>query len=391
MSDGLRILRVATDAYPHILGGGAIHVHEMSKAQAEMGHDVTLLTSDHGDRSAPREERRDGYWIRRYRQVARPFGNSITPGMLAEISLLAPNCDVIHAHSHLYFTTNATAALARVIETPLVVTNHGLHSQTAPKWVMEPFLWTVGRFTFNAADRVLCYTETDRERLRERNITAEISTINNGIDCETFEPTADRRDDTQVLFVGRFNESKGVHRLVEAFAGLTETFPDATLKLVGSGPLEDRLHALVSEHGITDCVEFTGTVPNEELPAVYANSTVFVLPSDAEGLPRTVLEAMACETPVVTSDLPQLEPVVDGAGLTVPRGSIDELRTSLADLLRDPDRRAEMGRLGRERVVAEYSWAATVRETTDVYREILDSPPVESYSHERFQTVDTET
>ena len=78
-SEELSILRISTDTYPDVLGGGALHAHEMSRLQAEMGHDVTLLTSDHGDSEQPRRETRAGYAVRRYRQLARPFGNSITP------------------------------------------------------------------------------------------------------------------------------------------------------------------------------------------------------------------------------------------------------------------------------------------------------------------------
>lgn len=371
MTDGLDILRISTDTYPEILGGGALHAHEMSRMQAEMGHDVTLLTSDHGDCDASRVEERAGYTIRRYRQVARPFGNSITPGMVPAIRRLASEHDVVHAHSHLYFASNVAAALSYIDDTPLVVTNHGLYSQTAPGPVMSLFLRTVGRFTFESADRVLCYTETDRERLRDLGIDTAVSVIHNGIDCETFRPDAGEGRERRVLFVGRFNEAKGVHRLVEAFAGIAADDPDVTLTLVGDGPMEDRLRELVSAHGVADRVEFAGRVANDELPSVYTESAVFALPSDAEGLPRTVLESLACETPVVTSDLPQLEPLVDGVGLTASEGSVDALEDALRELLGDESRRRAMGECGRERVVENYSWAETVRETTDVYRELL--------------------
>jgi glycosyltransferase involved in cell wall biosynthesis len=266
-----------------------------------------------------------------------------------------------------------SALVATVTDTPLVITNHGLFSQTAPKWVQRVFVPTVARFTLNAADRVLCYTETDRDRLADRGISTEVSVVHNGIDCSKFDPSAGTKTEPQLLFVGRLKRSKGVDTLLDAFAILHESFPDLTLTVVGDGPLRSTLETRCRDLELADVVTFTGNLDNEDVPAYYAESTVFALPSENEGLPRTVLEALACETPVVTSDLPQLEPVVEDVGLTVPTGDARELANAIATLLEDPEQRKQMGERGRERVVSEYSWAETVRQTTAVYHELLQT------------------
>lgn len=367
----LSILRVAADVYPAVTGGFPIHAHALSKRQAERGHDVTVLTSDHGDREQPRVETRDGYTIVRHKQFARPFGNSLTPGILASLWERIPGSHVVHAHSHLFFTTNVAAAVARVTDTPLVVTNHGLISQTAPASVQKLFIPTVGRFTFNAADRILCYTETDRQRLLERNVTTPVEVIPNGINCEQFKPDSDgNQGDRRLLFVGRLTDDKGVPTLLEAFQRLAETYPELTLDLVGDGPKRQRYEVSCERLGIADRVTFVGEVPYHEMPAFYRESSVFVLPSHSEGLPRTVLEAMACETPVVTSSLPQLESVVDGAGYTVERGSTNGFVDAISRLLDDPDTRREFGHTGRRRVLEENTWSRTVEETTNVLYEV---------------------
>ena len=370
-SEELSILRISTDTYPDVLGGGALHAHEMSRLQAEMGHDVTLLTSDHGDSEQPRRETRAGYAVRRYRQLARPFGNSITPGMVSAIWRLAGDADIVHAHSHLYFSTNVAAALSRWTDTPLVVTNHGLHSQTAPLAVQKVYA-PIARLTFNAADRILCYTPTDRDRLRDRGVRAPISVIHNGIDCSLFSPEAADAERLYVLFVGRLKKTKGVEELLSAFERVAAAVPEATLTYVGDGPLRADLEARVAEADLNDRVTFTGRLANDELPEIYAESAVFALPSTLEGFPRTVLEAMACGTPVVTSDLPQLEDVVEQVGATVPPDDIDALTQELQALLTDPGRRERLGRTARDCVLAEYSWAETVQQTTDVYHDLLD-------------------
>lgn len=371
MSGKLRILRISTDTYPTILGGGALHAHEMSRLQSEMGHDVTLLTSDHGRYDLPRQEERDGYTVRRYRQLARPMGNSITPGIIPDVWKLQRDYDVVHAHSHLYFSTNIAAIFARFNDTPLVVTNHGLVSQTAPLLVQKVFMKTVAPLTFNSADRVLCYTQIDYERLRELGVTADISIIHNGIDCDTFRPKDGVKDTPQILFVGRLKENKGVCRLIDAFADIADDFPDVNLKIVGTGPLKEQIISKIKEERLEERIKLAGRIPNDEMPELYAESSTFVLPSLNEGLPRTVLEAMACETAVVTSDLPQLEPLVQDAGLTVSKDSPKQLKDAIYQLLSDSDTREQMAKQGRKKVETNYSWSETIHKTTQVYYNLL--------------------
>lgn len=371
--DSLRILRVASDVYPDVMGGVGIHVHEMSKLQAKWGHDVTVLTSDHGNSSKARIENLDGYEIRRHREIISPLDNSIFPGLIRSLVQMAPDYDVVHAHSHLFFSTNVASAFRQLSDTPLVVTNHGLISQTAPKWLQKAFIPTVARYTLNSADRILCYSDTDKRRLQERGIDTQVSVIHNGIDCEKFAPMDIASGERlQVLFVGRLKPGKGVDDLLIAFKEVVNEFPEATLKIVGDGPLRDDLTVLAKKQGIYSCVEFAGRIPNDKMPQVYAESDVFVLPSKNEGLPRTVLEAMSCQTPVVTSTLPQLESVVDGAGLMASSDSIDQFVEHTIQILGDQSERKRMGEIGRERVKQYYSWNETVRKTNMVYAEILD-------------------
>jgi glycosyltransferase involved in cell wall biosynthesis len=367
----LSILRVAADLYPDVTGGFPIHAHAMSKRQAEQGHDVTVLTSNHGD-DHETSAARTPYSVVRHRQVARPFGNSITPGVARSLRTRLADVDVIHAHSHLCFSTNVAAAIARVSDVPLVVTNHGLVSQTAPGWLQKLFIPTVGRFTFNAADRVLCYTETDRDRLAERDVAPPIEVVKNGVNCELFSPNGTTENE-QLLFVGRLTDGKGLPTLIDTFDRLSRQYPELTLKIVGDGPGRERYEKRCRRMGIDDRVTFAGNLPNHAMPREYCESLVSVLPSHNEGLPRTVLEAMACETPVVTTALPQLEPVVDGAGYTVERGSTSGFVDAIGRLLDDEAKRRAFGEAGREHVLAENAWSRTVAETTAILQEVVEA------------------
>ena len=131
----MRILRVAQKTYPDVKGGGPYHTYAMSRDQAAMGHDVTVLTV-RTDPSLPHIEERDGFTVVRYDPAVNLLGNDISPGV-AQYLADAADFDVMHAHSHLYFSTNLAAIKRFVGDTPLAITNHRLYSQNAPEWVFD--------------------------------------------------------------------------------------------------------------------------------------------------------------------------------------------------------------------------------------------------------------
>lgn len=357
----MRILRVAQKIYPDVKGGGPYHVHAISRDQAAMGHDVTVLTVGDG----PRMEERDGYTVIRCPSWGSALGNDVAPGVGRHL-LAADAYDVVHAHSHLYFSTNLAALARRLGETPLAITNHGLYSQTAPKWLFDHYLRMLGRWTFDSADVVFCYTDEDRERLRRFGVSTTVEVVHNGVDMDRFTPDGDAHDDVTcdgpvVLFVGRLVEGKRPGDALAAFARLRETLPDACLYICGEGPQRDALVDRAHDLGVREAMMFLGQVPYEEMPAVYRSADALVLPSRAEGLPRTVLEALATDVPVVVSDLEQVSPIVEGGGEAVSVGDVDEFGSALRAVLANPGAYDPKGT-----ICEAFSWNDTVRKTTNV-------------------------
>jgi glycogen(starch) synthase len=366
----MRILRVAQRTYPEVAGGGAYHVHAMSRDQAAMGHEVTVLTIGEESR-----EQRDGYRVVRYPPTVAPLGNEVSLSLARYLRRAAVEFDIVHAHSHLYFSTNLAALLRRLGGPPLAITNHGLYSQTAPESVFDAYLRTVGRWTFDSANVIFCYTDEDRRRLRELGVNASIAVVPNGIDTSRFTPEGplDSALDVHgpvVLFVGRLVDGKQPEVAVSAFAEVHEQYPNATLVVAGEGPCREQLESRVAEAGLDSAVRFLGHVAYDRMPTIYRSADVLLLPSRAEGLPRTVLEALASGVPVVVSDLPVLEKVVAGAGITVDSDDTAGFALALDDLLSRPERREEYGRVGRERVAAAHDWKSTVARTTEALERV---------------------
>lgn len=358
----MRILRVAQNLYPEVPGGGTYHVHAMSRDQAAMGHDVTVLTvSD--DEGLPRYEERNGYTVVRRSASVELLGNAISLGV-ARLLRETPDFDVIHAHSHLYFSTNLAALKRRLGDVPLAITNHGLYSQNAPEWLFDLYLRSLGRWTFNRADVVFCYTEEDKERVREFRVDSRIEVVANGIDTERFTPDGPEsnlidHEGSVVLFVGRLVDGKRPGDAVKAVSRLSDRM-DAKLYIVGDGPLREELETEAEN------VVFLGHVDYDKLPAIYRSGDVLLLPSRAEGLPRTVLEAMATGLPVVTSDLPQVRTLSETAGRVVPVGDITALADALGTFVTDESARAAAGDRGRAVIEQEHKWQLTIKKTTGV-------------------------
>ena len=165
-----------------------------------------------------------------------------------------------------------------------------------------------------------------------------------------------------MLFVGRLVEGKRPGDVVRAVAQLRERRPGAELYLCGEGPLREEPTGLATELGASDAVYFLGHLPYDEMPRIYRAGDALVLPSRAEGMPQTVIEAMASRIPVVASDLKQVAPVVERAGVAVPVGDIADFAAGLGWVLN--------GEHGDPRAVAKagFDWAETVERTTAVLK-----------------------
>ncbi|WP_269848922.1 glycosyltransferase family 4 protein [Methanosarcina horonobensis] len=211
----MKILRVAGDLYPAFVGGIAIHAHEMSKMQASVGHEVTVYTSIWEDE--PLEEVRDNYRIVRFRGIT-IFRNPISPNLFYRLLRERNKYDVIHAHSHLYSSTVFCALMRMIGSSPLVVTNHGLISSIVPMWLQKIYIPTIGRWVYDTADRIICYTETERDQLIDLGIQPKkITVIHNGIDTEHFAPLTNIPPKKQILWIGKYVPGKGVEYLLRGF------------------------------------------------------------------------------------------------------------------------------------------------------------------------------
>jgi glycosyltransferase involved in cell wall biosynthesis len=135
------------------------------------------------------------------------------------------------------------------------------------------------------------------------------------------------------------------------------------------GPAESALDRL----GLRDAVRFTGPLPEADLVTLLQTATVAAIPSLYEGFSLPAVEAMACGTPLVTTDAGALPEVVGTqAGLRVPAGDVDELTAALKLVLEKPSLQEQLGRAGRRRVLTSYTWRSTAERTAEWYARVLE-------------------
>jgi glycosyltransferase involved in cell wall biosynthesis len=179
--------------------------------------------------------------------------------------------------------------------------------------------------------------------------------------------------DNFILFVGTIEPRKNLLRLVQAFEHIVRTTSlRPQLVIAGKkGWLGDEVFAYVTKSNLNDRVSFTGYLHDEDLCALYSSCSLFVYPSLYEGFGLPPLEAMACGAPVVTSKIPAIEEVVNGAARLIDPNSVEELATCLQQLLIDEEARRQLCVKAVERV-RNFTWERTAKCTLQAYRDTLE-------------------
>ncbi|MDW8148942.1 MAG: glycosyltransferase [Roseiflexaceae bacterium] len=197
-----------------------------------------------------------------------------------------------------------------------------------------------------------------------------------GVDPDLYAPAQrDYRTSTTVVgYIGRLVPEKGVLDLVEAVARLPET---VHLRLIGDGALRPVIEARIAALGIGRRVELHPAVPSTHVPDELRRLDVLVLPSRTtrtwkEQFGQILVEAMSCAVPVVGSSSAAIPDVIGNAGVIYPEGDVAALTAALQRLIDDPALREDLGRRGRERVLAQFTQAAIAQRYYHAYRSMLN-------------------
>lgn len=385
----MKILQVSNFFKPLWETGGVTRVnYEYSKKLVEMGHDVTVYTTDGYDSSFEFKSNRPIYidGIRVY------YFHNIFRNIVKKINLTTPynlpfvlrkeikNFDIIHIHEHRTFLAVIVHYYAKKHGIPYVLQSHGSVLPFFQKQGLKKvFDYIFGDRILNDASRVIALTKTEAEQVKTMGVKEDkIAIVPNGINLSEYDNLPKKGefrkqysipdDEKIVLFLGRIDPIKGLDLLIAAFSNLTSEIND--VRLVIAGPDNEytlTLKKQVHELKIKDKVLFTGPLYDAEKIKAYVDADVYVLPSRYETFPNTVLEACACGTPVIITDQCGIADIVDGKVGDVVEYDEKQLRTMILKYLLDDELRGKFGEEGKKLVKMEFEWERVILQLEYTY------------------------
>jgi glycosyltransferase involved in cell wall biosynthesis len=369
----LRVLMVLDNNYPGI-GGAELQVRLLSRALAARGHEVKIL-APRLDPTRPVHDTVDGIEVERipYPRV-RVLGSLILMLRFAWYLLRTrESYDAIHVHIVKNLATVA-GLLCPFLRASVVIKVSGAWEFDGG--VLDPAkrrqpLTLLRNACIRGVDYVQCISVYTRRRLREADYPeCKLRMIHNAVDLDRYQSTDGARGGNTVpivVFVGRMRPVKGVDVLVRAWKEV-QVRNRARLVLAGDGPIVPDIKKLASDSGVADSIEFLGEIST--VPDLLRRSDIYVQPSYQEGMPNSVLEAMATGLPIVATKISGNEDLVEDGrnGLLVPPGDATALARAIERLLVDPLEARRMGDRSRAIVSEQYGLPVVVSKLVRTYQ-----------------------
>ncbi|MEV6951322.1 GT4 family glycosyltransferase PelF [Streptomyces sp. NPDC051183] len=308
---------------------------------------------------------------------------------LRPLSVRIPPDSVAHAVSSGLATLPALAA-KHLDGVPFLLTEHGIYLRerylgyrsAAQRWpvkaLMLGFYRELNTEGYRQADLITPCNQYNR-RWEERGgaDSERIRTVYNGVDPHAFPEAGPEPEVPTLSWCGRIDPIKDLETLIRAYAFMRAELPALRLRLFGPVPAgcEDyriRLEKLAAELGVSDGITYEGRI--EQVAKAYAAGSIVMLSSISEGFPFSIIEAMSCGRTTVSTDVGGVREAVGDTGLVVPPREPETMARATLALLRDDERRAELGRAARKRVVEKFTLHQSVDGFRHIYRELAGQP-----------------
>jgi glycosyltransferase involved in cell wall biosynthesis len=384
----MKILLVSPTFPPRRFGGMTIASYNLGKSLVELGHGVTVYTTDVNDthsriRDAEGVKSMEGMHVRYFKNLINLLAarRLYLPKRLVTVTKTElKNFDVIHLNEFRSLLSIIVHHYAKKYSIPYVLQAHGSVGTYFQKGVLKRVfdrIW--GCRILKDASKVIALTSAEAEQYKRMGVSeGKIEIVPNGINLSEFENLPRRgefrrkyrlnQNQKIILYLNRINKVKGPDLLVKSFAELSKEIDK--VKLIIAGPDDGYLpilKKLLKELAIEEKVIFTGPLYGRDKLRAYVGADVYVLPSRYEAFPIGVLEAFACGTAVIVTDHCGIADVInDQAGLVVPWDK-EQLSKAMLYMLSDNEKRREFGEKGRLLVREKFNWEKVGEQVEQVY------------------------
>jgi len=379
---------LVTHFFPPHIGGIEKVSYEQSKRLTEAGYEIDVLTSKtKGQNKHPAK----GIRVFTYPSLKVPesFGVPypiLTVDAYKKFAQVIKNCDLVHAHGHVYMSSYLAGKIAKKYKKPFIVTQHNTFIDYK-SWLntLEHLNdEIIGKAVLKCADRIFTVSkETMKYVLRLGADKAKTSVMYNGVDTNFFHSAkkGDSRkklglpQNRKIIFsVRRLVYKNGLDTLIESAHLVARDNPDILFVVAGKGPSRKLIEDSIKELGIEDNIKLTGFVPDELLPVYYNAADYFVLPSaSGEGLPLVLFEAMACGLPVIATRVGGTPEIINHMknGVIVPPRNPKAIAEVLSKLLAKEKLGKKIGEEAKKKIQKRFSWEENVRQLKEAYSQFI--------------------
>ncbi len=386
--------------------GQAIFTINLAEGLARRGHEVLVIANS--ERGPAYRAWRRGVEVVAVRTISlKAFHPDSTwpvpPHQAIGQVLDAFQPEIVHIQDH-YPLSRVVATMARKRGIKTVGTNHFMPENLAPyvpvlskiKPAFDQALWKWMQLTYNHLNAVTSPSRTAASLVRAAGLDLPVFAISCGVDMNLFRPEAEvdrcywrehygmAPDRKIFFFVGRVDKEKKLDVLIRAVSLIKRD--DIQFVIGGKGAALPELEALAGQLGLGQKVHFTGFIPNDDLPGILNSIDVFVMPSEAELLSISTLEAMACRRPLLLARAVALPELVDENvnGLLFTPGDPADAARSMEQLLANGDRWEEMGLASLKKVQA-HSLENTICRYERLYEKLVAGAPLEGFTEAECQ------
>ena len=371
----LKVAMIGHKRIPSREGGIEIVVEELSTRMVKKGIKVTCYNRK-GKHALDKSQKVNH--IKEYKGVKLKSVLTIdvkglaamTSSFFGAIKILFSKNNIVHFHAE------GPCAMIPIIKffskKKIIVTIHGLDWQRA-KWggFATKYIKFGEKMAAKYADEIIVLSENVKKYFKD-TYNRETNFIPNGVnkpeikDANIIKDKINLAKDSYILFLGRLVPEKGIHYLIEAYNKI-----NTNKKLViagGSSDTDMYFNELKEKSKDNKNIIFTGFVQGEELEELYSNAYIYALPSDLEGMPLSLLEAMSYKNCCLTSDIPECKTVMDNNGVTFKKSDVNDLKEKLQYLVDNVDKVNKYKSEAQDYILKKYNWDDVVDKTIELYK-----------------------